>query len=123
MEEAEVTDEIRRKAPNVLLEKSHPTSIPADVRVFAEARQFLRVIEETPRKAGGIFPGLKNLTYSLERDPEDSGWKYVQLAMTLDAETDDVLDAMNRFDAWLIEVLPPEELTSFAVVTESIQAD
>ena len=115
-----MTHEIRQKTPNVLLENSHPASIPADVRVFAEARQCLRAIEESPRKAGGIFPGLKNLTYSLERDPEEPGWEYIQMAMTLDAETDDVLEAMKRFDKWLIEVLPPEELTSFAVVTEYI---
>lgn len=95
-------------------------SVPSDVRTFSESRGFLSVIQEAPYKASAFFPGFKKSKYSLEQDPEEPSWVYIQLVVTVQAQADDVLKAMNRFDKWLIEVLPPEELTSFAVVTEYI---
>ena len=93
-------------------------TLPGDVQRFSADRGCLEALDRVPEKASEIFPGFRDVGFSLVRHPKDQDRAYVRIRIDVDAEVEETLAAQHRFEEWLMDALPERPFVQVRVVPD-----
>ncbi len=93
-------------------------TLPGDVQRFSADRGCQKTLDQARDKASEVFPGFRDVEFSLVRHPKDSDRAYVRIRIDVDAEVEETLAAQHRFEEWLMDALPERPFVQVRVVPD-----
>jgi hypothetical protein len=93
-------------------------TLPGDVQRFSADRGCQKTLDQARDKASEVFPGFRDVEFSLVRHPKDSDRAYIRIRIDVNADVEETLAAQHRFESWLMDALAEGPFVPVRVVPE-----